>query len=338
MSGRTPPHLLIVGAGSVGKRHLENFTALGARVSAIDPNASRLEEAAGRAPLLARHTSLDSALAAGGFDAAVICSPPTRHVEQSMQCLQAGLACLIEKPLGVSAQSVAPLVELAQRSTAPTLLGYTYRWWQPLRDMREGVLRGDIGTPRHVRCIMSAHLADWHPWERYQDFFMAKAALGGGALLDESHFLDVMLWIFGMPGEVYAHVEKLSDLDIDTDDNVDALLRYPSGLRVSIHLDLFGRPHEKSITISGDGGTFGWSFEPNELRLGREAGASWQTRSYQLQRNDMFVGVAREFLDVLARKAEPTCTLEDGLRVLEVIEAMRSSSASGRRIALGQRS
>jgi predicted dehydrogenase len=41
---------------------------------------------------------------------------------------------------------------------------------------------------------MSAHLADWHPWERYQDFFMAQAALGGGALLDESHFLDLMLW------------------------------------------------------------------------------------------------------------------------------------------------
>jgi predicted dehydrogenase len=68
---------------------------------------------------------------------------------------------------------------------------------------------------------MAAHLADWHPWERYQDFFMSSKTMGGGAILDESHWLDLMLWFFGTPEKLFAKVDKISDLEIETDDNVD---------------------------------------------------------------------------------------------------------------------
>lgn len=328
--------LLIVGAGSVGKRHLQNFAGLGAQVAAMDPNPARLAEAAAKTPLIAQFSSLENALdGAFAFDAAVICSPPSLHVDQTSRCVAAGLACLVEKPLGLDARSVASLVALEHAAEVPLLLGYTYRWWEPLRDMRAAVLAGDIGKPLHVRCVMSAHLADWHPWERYQAFFMAQTALGGGALLDESHFLDLMLWFFGMPSSVVADIGRLSSLEIDTDDNVDALLRYESGLRVSIHLDLYGRPHEKSITIAGEEGTLLWTFEPNALRTSRRAEATWDTRTYQLERNDMFVSVAREFLAMLAGDGKPTCTFADGARVLAVIDAMRVSAATGRRVDLG---
>ena len=328
--------LLIVGAGSVGRRHLQNFAGLGVQVAAMDPNPARLAEAAAKTPLIGQFTSLEQALGGSlAFDGAVICSPPSLHVEQTRQCVDARLACLVEKPLGLDGPSVAPLIALERAAQAPLLLGYTYRWWEPLRDMRAAVLAGQIGKPLHVRCVMSAHLADWHPWERYQSFFMAQTALGGGALLDESHFLDLMLWFFGMPASVHADIGKSSSLEIDTDDNVDALLRYDSGLRVSIHLDLYGRPHEKSITITGEEGTLLWTFDPNALRTSRRAEAIWETRTYQLERNDMFVAVAREFLGLLAGEGHPTCTFADGARVLAVIDAMRVSAATGQRVDLG---
>jgi predicted dehydrogenase len=331
----SPKKLLIVGSGSVGRRHLQNFANLGAQVAAMDPSPARLAESAEKTPLIGQFTSLEQALDNAAFDAAVICSPPSLHVEQTRRCMDARLACLVEKPLGIDAASVAPLVALERTAQVPLLLGYTYRWWQPLIDMRAAVVAGRVGKPLHVRCVMSAHLADWHPWERYQSFFMAHAALGGGALLDESHFLDLMLWFFGMPASVQADIGRSSSLEIDTDDNVDALLRYESGLRVSIHLDLYGRPHEKSITIAGDEGTLLWTFDPNVLRTSHRAEAIWETRHYELERNDMFVGVAREFLGLLAGKGTPTCTLADGARVLAVIDAMRASATEGRRVPLG---
>ena len=55
------------------------------------------------------------------------------------------------------------------------------------------------------------------------------------------------------------------------------------------------------------------------------------------ERNDMFVGVAREFLAVLDGAAVETCTIADGTDVLRVIEAMRESAATGRTVAVEPR-
>lgn len=320
---------MVLGAGSVGRRHLRNLAALGARVSAMDPRGDRLDEAASEVALIARHTSSDAAFASDGIDGIVIASPPNFHVEQSIAALARGLPVLLEKPVSPDLASAERLESAVQAARAPLLLGYSYRWWPPLREVKKLLEDGAIGRPLHARFVMSAHLADWHPWERYQDFFMASRELGGGALLDESHFTDLMLWFFGTPSSVSARVEKLSDLEIETDDNVDAIVAYDSGLRASIHLDLFGRPHEKYISITGTEGTLYWSFDPNRVRIGTEAGQTWEDRTYRFERNDMFVGTAREFLDVVRGGAEPSCTIADGVAVLRVIEAMRSSSETG---------
>ena len=187
---------------------------------------------------------------------------------------------------------------------------------------------GQIGTLRHVQFHMSAHLADWHPWEDYREFFMAKRELGGGALLDESHWIDLMLWLFGMPTEVSGRVERISDLQIDCDDNVDLLFAYANGLRVTMHLDLYGRPHEKFIRFVGADGTLLWSADPNRTAIGHTLSQTWHTETHLCERNDMFVALAREFVGVLGGAPVRTCTIEDGVKVLQVIEAARKASAS----------
>lgn len=322
-------HLLLLGAGSVGRRHLRNFTALGCRVSAFDPRDDRLAEARAEVTLEGEFTDQAEALAAARYDGIVVASPPNVHVDQCIAALESGVPVLLEKPVAPTHADAARLAEAVRAPGAPPLLlGYTYRWWVPLGRLRELVAAGKVGTPLHARFVMSAHLADWHPWERYQDFFMASKELGGGALLDESHFIDLMLWFFGRPERVVATVEKLSDLEIETDDNVDMIAVYPGGLRVTMHLDLFGRPHEKYIVIAGDGGTLQWSFDPNRVRFSDRAEGAWEDEEWDLERNDMFVGVANEFLSVIAGETEPSCTAGDGADVLAVVEACRESTES----------
>jgi len=328
--------ILVVGAGSVGKRHLANLAGLGCLVWGVDPRPDRLAEAAGIKGFQDGFAGLEAALEAGaGFDGAVVASPPSFHVDQCLALARAGLPILLEKPVcpGLKegrrlAQGLEPLMGTR------LLLGYTYRWWPPLADLRAWLKEGRIGQPLHAVFFMSAHLADWHPWERYQDFFMASRELGGGALLDESHFLDLMYWFFGLPEKLFGRVEKLSGLEIQTDDNVDLTVVYKSGLRVSVHLDLYGRPHEKYIAFTGEKGTIHWSFEPNRLKYSDRMEQEWETKEYSFERNDMFVDLAREFLEVIDGREEMTCTLEDGLAVLRIIEACRKSSETERMVAL----
>jgi predicted dehydrogenase len=319
-------HVLVIGTGSVGKRHAANLASLGCRISGVDPRPDRLAELSARVPLAGGFATVDDALLHGGFDAAVVASPPAAHVEQASACLRQGLPILLEKPVAPDLASALTLDALATRAAVPVLLGYTFRWWDPVRRLKTCLDEKRAGRVLRVSMIMAAHLADWHPWERYQDFFMARAALGGGALLDESHFLDLMLWLFEWPTDLSATVERLSPLEIDTDDNVDVSLALPSGSRVAIHLDLYSRPHERSITVYGDAGTIEWNNEANHVRVFESARGTWDATPFTCERNDMFVAEARHFLGMIQGAEAPLCTLADGCRVLQLVEAIRDSA------------
>lgn len=306
-------HILVLGAGSVGRRHLKNFSALGFKVSAYDPREDRLQEAAKETKLENSFTLLENAMKEiNKFDGAVIASPPKFHISQAKELLKFNIPLLLEKPLAKTLDEAETLAEILISNKTPVLLGYTYRWWPSIIALKQKIAEGEIGKTLRADFFMSAHLADWHPWERYQDFFMASRELGGGALLDESHWLDLMIWFFGMPAEIFADISKISNLEIDTDDNVELIARYDNGLRVNMHLDLYGRPHKKYISVTGDKGSLEWNFETN------------------LDRNIMFVGLAKDFAGILNGAGRAECTVEDGIKVLKVIETARESSKTGK--------
>jgi predicted dehydrogenase len=292
----------------------------------VDPRRDRLDEITGEGvKLKSVFTSLEEAFTAEDtFDAVVVGSPPSFHVDQSIAALKRGKPVLLEKPVSPDLSSALKLQSAVHDTKVPLLLGYTWRWWPPLLKVKDLVAQQALGQLRHVKFTMAAHLADWHPWERYQDFFMASEALGGGALLDESHWLDLMLWFFGVPQKLFAKVEKISNLEIKTDDNVDIVVYYPNDMRVSLHLDLYARPHEKTIQFVGENGTLTW--EPNRIKIGKEMDPNWEIEEFAYDRNDMFVEVAKEFLHVLSGGSVKTCTIDDGARVLNLIEAARMSS------------
>ena len=308
-------HILIIGSGSVGRRHARNFAQFGCRISAVDPRTDRLDELAAEVSAEGRFITLDEALVSGAhYDGAVIGSPPSFHVVQSLACLKAGIPLLLEKPVSPDLASAQRLAEAATFAGVPVLLGYTWRWWPPLRKVKTLLSENRVGPLRHVQFHMSAHLADWHPWEPYQDFFMASQDQGGGALLDESHWIDLALWLF-------------DDLQQPIH-----FSNYADRFRVSIHLDIFGRPHEKFIRFVGENGTLLWTASPNRIAVSGEIEGWSEVHDFDCERNDMFVAVAKEFLDVLTGQPAETCTLEDGLAVLLLVAATRRSSSEQRAI------
>jgi predicted dehydrogenase len=299
----------------------------------MDPREDRLEEFGKEQELAATYTSLEGALnSKEKIDGVAVTSPPAFHVEQSIAALEMGLPVLLEKPVSPDEAGAIKLAKVVEESNTPLLLTYTWRWWPPLAKVRELLSQEAVGRLRHVKFVMSAHLADWHPWENYWDFFMASKELGGGALLDESHWIDLMFWLLGEPERLVADIDKISDLKIDTDDNVDMLIIYGNGLRVSMHLDLYGRPHEKYIRFVGEEGTIFWTADPNRVSLGKEMTETWESFEFECERNDMFLEADREFLEVLEGSPVKTCTIEDGVRVLSLIEKARKSHRESRMV------
>ena len=328
-------HILILGTGSVGKRHAKNLASLGCRISCMDPRKDRLEEVSKEVVLVDTFSTVeDSFNRENKYDGVAVTSPPVFHVNQSIAALERGIPVLLEKPVSPDKESAVKLREVVNRTGTPLLLGYTWRWWSPLAKVRELIENETIGKLRYVQFMMSAHLADWHPWENYWDFFMASKDLGGGALLDESHWIDLMLWFLGVPESLFAKIDKISDLKIDTDDNVDMIITYENEPYVTMHLDIYGRPHEKYIRFIGEEGTILWTAEPNCVAVGKEWSKTWENYEFDCERNDMFMAVGKEFIDILNGAEVKTCSIDDGVRVLSLIDAARQSSAEGRVVSI----
>jgi predicted dehydrogenase len=295
----------------------------------MDPRTDRLEEVKQEIDIIGTYISIEDVFSDSSrkFDGVVVASPPIFHVNQSIAAMERKIPVLLEKPVSPDEVSARRLQDVVNNTEIPLLLGYTWRWWPTLAKVRELLNQGVIGKLRYVQFMMSAHLADWHPWENYQDFFMASKALGGGALLDESHWVDLMLWFLGDPESLYARIDKISDLKIDTDDNVDMVITYKDGRYVSIHLDIYGRPHEKYIRFIGEEGTILWTADPNRVAVGKEWSQTWENYEFDCERNDMFMAVGKEFIDIINGAEVKTCCINDGVRVLSLIEAARQSSA-----------
>ena len=326
-------HILIVGSGSIGQRHAINLSNLGCVISCIDLRDDRISEIKSKVRINLSFKSLEEAFSNENYDGIVICTPTLFHPEQTKAAIKKNIPILLEKPISKSLSDAMEVKKVIEKNSDRILLGYTWRWWKPFKTVSKNLNKKLLGEIKHVQFHMSAHLADWHPWEPYQEFFMSSKELGGGALLDESHWIDLMIWFFGMPKSVIGRISKISDLDIDSDDNVDVICEYENHF-VSIHLDLYGRPHEKFIRFVGNDGTMLWSANPNQIRISKDWDQKWSDEKFDFERNDMFISLANDFVSFIDNKKKPLCNYNDGINVMKVIEAIRLSSSTGKLVKI----
>ena len=320
--------LLVVGCGSIGKRHLGNFQQLGVpHLGAVDTRGDRRREVAERFGIKALYESLDEALAEG-YDAVLVGVPTRHHLAVAQKAIAAGAHVLIEKPLADRLEGVETLLEEGRRRGLVLIVGYTYRFWPPLRKIKELLDGGAIGRVYSANITFSEYLPDWHPWEDYRSWFMASKELGGGALLDESHTIDFARWLFGEIDEVFCVNGHFSHLEITSDDLAEMTVLFRSGAVGNIHMDIFGRQHRKEMSIVGAEGNIDWDFYANEVRIYHSSAKAWQTWKFNCDRNEMFLAEDQSFLDCIAGKASPAVDGYDGLRTLKVILAAIESAST----------
>jgi predicted dehydrogenase len=323
---------LIIGAGSVGKRHLANFRQLGIEhLGAVDPRDDRRREIVERFGPARVYVDLDEALR-DGYDAVVVCSPTAYHTDAARRSLMAGAHVLMEKPISDRLDGVDGVIALAKERGLVYMVGYTYRFWRPLLAVEDLIARGAIGRPLFADVTFSQFLPDWHPWEDYQDWFMSRREEGGGALLDESHAIDLIRWLFGEVAEVSCRTGNLSTLRMTADDYAHFTLWMDCGMLATIHVDVFGRQPRRTLHVSGDRGNVHVDVTKGELQVYDAQAQSLNVVAIEAERNEMFVDEAKHFLACIRENATPRVSGEDALQTLAVCLAGQESSKTGRAI------
>jgi predicted dehydrogenase len=326
---------LVMGCGSIGKRHIKNLLALGAKdLLVYDTRQDRLAEA--RSELNVKTVdNLDHAWEKKP-EVVLITTPTSSHVSLALQAAHHNSHLFIEKPLSDRLEGTNELIEAVRRQNLISLIGCNMRFHPGILGVRRLLSDGAIGRVVAARAEVGYYLPEWHPWEDYRSSYSAKKELGGGVILDAIHEIDYMRWLLGEVTAVACFAGKLSSLEIDTEDVAAMLLRFASGTIGEIHLDYVQRTYSRTCEIIGDEGTIRWDYGAGEVRLYRASTREWQVFADPtgLEPNRMYVDEMRHFLHCLDRDEHPILDVFEALKVLKIALAAKSSAESGKLVRL----
>ena len=148
------------------------------------------------------------------------------------------------------------------------------------------------------------------------------------------HSMDYLRWLFGRVDWLSAFTGQISDLEIEVEDTAEISMRFANGVIGSVHLDYCQRPPVHWLEIVGTEGTMRWDNADGGLEVFNAAGNEWKKYPVPegFERNDLFLAEMRHFIEIIRGEAEPLCTLEDGVCIMEMIQAVHNSSDQHRQI------
>jgi len=341
---------LFCGLGSIGQRHLRNLLTLeGSRAEVLayrargggpvlNPDMSvrpgvTLEEAY----RLRSFKSLDEALAAGPA-AVFITNPNTLHLPVALRAAHAGCHLFIEKPLSHSPEGVRELMELVERKKLTLFVAYQFRFHPGLRRVKALIDEGRLGQLASAHIVNGEYLPDWHPYEDYRETHPARRELGGGCLRIQTHELDMLLWLFGMPRRLFASGGQLSRLEVDVEDSVSMLaecVHQGRPVAVHVHLDYLQRPPQRVCEVVGDAGRLRYDYYGNQVEF-----HDLKTRVVErfcfdrFERNQMFLDEMAHFLACVRGGDRPIVDGAEALRSMRIAEAAEKSMTTHQAVEL----
>jgi predicted dehydrogenase len=238
----------IVGMGTIGQLHARNLIESRAGRSHLAAVATTRELDLPES--VRRFESLDEMLTSGAVDAVVVATPHPTHKLLSEKVLRAGCHLLLEKPIASRIDEARELVDAA--CAQDRLFGVMHQMRvDPLYVcLRECFQRGDWGAL--LRFAWTA--TDWYRPDAYYkavDWRATWAGEGGGLLVNQCpHDLDLISWIFGLPGEARAFVDFGKHHPIETEDEVHAVMFYPNGRRGTFTASTGEAPGLRRIEIA----------------------------------------------------------------------------------------
>ncbi len=318
--------ILVVGAGSIGKRHLKNLKTLGVNnLVVIDPKFKN-----GKGLGFTVFAGLDEALKEK-WDAVFVCSPPSTHLKIALEIAKQKTPMFIEKPLSHNLKGLIQL-QRATKNIKPIMTGYNIDFHPQFKKIQGILAKKILGKIWGVRAEFGFYLPDWRPDSDYSKSYSAKKELGGGILLDDIHEINSLYNLFGPVKKVFGLTQKQSDLKIETEDYVEIILWFENGMIGQIHMDYLQRDYSRHLKIIGEKGILIWDLKKAKIDLYSSVSRKWKTidKINDFDWNTTYLEEAREFLKCLKTKKNPQSDLNRGIETLKIALAVKESSRLGK--------
>ena len=338
----------MAGAGLIGLRHIEEIqkcpTVELAAIVDPGPKAPEIAQKEG-VPL---YRSLADLFAKDKPDGVVLATPNHMHVEQGLECIAAGVPCLVEKPVGHTLEEGTRLVQAAEKTNHKLLVGH-HRPHSPILHKAVEIVRSGI-LGRIVGVIGSALF--YKPDKGYFDppYEWRRQRGGGPILLNMTHEVGNLRALVGEIVAVQAFSSNATR-GFEVEDTVAISMRFQNGALGTFLLSDTAAspksweqtsqenkayptyPDEDCYTIIGTDGSLGVP----TMRLNyykKKEDRSWfkpfTTETIALERADPLARQIEHFGALIRGEAKPLVSGRDGLQNLRVTDAIVEAAKTGK--------
>lgn len=333
--------IAVVGAGLIGRRHVDAIIAdpSAELLAIVDPMETAGEYA--RSTGAAWHPSLSALFDHNRPDGVVIATPNQTHVEIGSQCIAAGIPALIEKPLATDVSEARALVEAGERAGVPLLAGHHRRHNPLMAAAKAKIAEGALGR------LVSVHGMFW--LMKPDDYFDAgwRRRPGAGPIfLNLIHDVDLLRYLVGEIDSVQA-LDSNAIRGNQVEESTVILLRFENGVLGTLNAsDTIVAPWSWELTAEENpayprtgqscyhiGGTHG-SMELPKMRIWtNSAKRSWwepiSATHFPVGHGDPLNRQIGQFVNVVLGEEPPLVPAREGLKTLEVIDAIKRSASTG---------
>jgi predicted dehydrogenase len=320
-------NILVVGYGSIGKRHIKNLLTI-SNAKIIVYTKQKFSSPDKR---IVVHNDLDMCLKMKpeiGF----VTNETSYHIPIAMKLAKSGIDLFLEKPLSHSVKNIHTLENTVQKNKLITQMGCHLRFHPCLKKIKQLIDKKFLGKIISVQVENGSYLPDWHPYEDYRKGYAAKDDLGGGVTLTCIHEIDYLYWFFGELLEISSITGKFSDLELTTDDYSTSIMKFKNGVIGELHLDYFQRPEYRQCKIRGTKGILYWNSDDNEVKFFSAKQNNWKTilKLNNFERNNMYVDEIKYFLKCVKQRQITLNDVSQGIKTLEIALSIKKSSKTKR--------
>lgn len=263
--------ILVVGLGSMGRRRLRNLTHIGGHeLAGLELNDARRNEVVADTGITG-FANFEDALA-WQPEALVISTPPDHHAEYQLAAAEHGLPFFTEA--SVVLDDLDEVISAVERAGVVACPSCTMRFHAGYQKLAERIAAGAIGQPLAFTHHVGQWLPDWHPWEDYRTFYVAKRETGAAREIVPFE-LNWLTGLFGEVTDLNAMVTKRSTLEADIDDIYSAVVRFASAVEGTFMIEVISRPAIRQARIFGEQGTLIWDWSAREVREWTAAAGEW---------------------------------------------------------------
>jgi len=178
-------------------------------------------------------------------DVAFITNPTYMHLKTAINCARLGINLFIEKPIDCDTGRLNELIRLVRKKRLTNYIAYCMRFHPAIMQMKDYLANK---RPMHCRVTVSSYLPDWRERRDYNRIYSTQKAKGGGVILDLSHEIDYIQYLFGDILEMQGAYGRISKLKINCEDYADIIFKCKKGV-VNLHMNFFSKNLERTVHI-----------------------------------------------------------------------------------------